>query len=145
MSFEEFQDGCHGGHLGYGQKDFSNSESLYRSDASHQVSSQSEGLGGDEFEEFQDGHHSSHLGYQNGMILAILYLYVTPMLTIKFLLNLTYGLIGDEFEEFQDGHSSSHLGYLKGMILTILNLYIFSVPTIKFLLNPTYGLGGDVV
>ena len=41
------------------------------------------------FEEFQDGRHG-YLGYQNGMILAILNLYVTPMPTIKFQLNLTY-------------------------------------------------------
>ena len=31
------------------------------------------------FEEFQDGHHGGYLGYQNGMILAILNLYVTMM------------------------------------------------------------------
>ena len=41
------------------------------------------------FEEFQDGRHSSHLGYRNGMILAILNLYVAPMPHIKFQLNLT--------------------------------------------------------
>ena len=44
------------------------------------------------FEEFQDGHCGSHLGYRNGMILAILNLYVSPMSPIKFQLNLTYGL-----------------------------------------------------
>ena len=43
------------------------------------------------FGEFQDGHH----GYRNGMILAILNLYVAPMPPIKFRLNLTYGLGGD--------------------------------------------------
>ena len=43
MSFEEFQEGHHGGHLGYQleQSDFSNSESLCHSDASHQVLVQS--------------------------------------------------------------------------------------------------------
>ena len=41
MSLEEFQDGPHGGHFGY-RKDFSNSESLYYYDASHQVLAQSE-------------------------------------------------------------------------------------------------------
>ena len=35
---------------------------------------------------------SSHLGYRNGMILAILSLYVATMPPIKFQLNLTYGL-----------------------------------------------------
>ena len=41
MSFEEFQDGLPGGHLGY-QNDFSNFESLCHCDASHQVSAQSD-------------------------------------------------------------------------------------------------------
>ena len=53
------------------------------------------------FEKFQDGRHGSHLGYQNGMILAILNLYVAPMPPIKFRLNLTCGLGEDVvFEEF---------------------------------------------
>ena len=43
------------------------------------------------FEEFQDGHRGSHLGYWNGTVLAILNLYVTPMLRIAFWLNPTYG------------------------------------------------------
>ena len=43
------------------------------------------------FEEFQDG----RLRFRNGMILAILNLYVAPMPPIKFWLNLTYGLEGD--------------------------------------------------
>ena len=42
-------------------------------------------------EEFQDGCHGRHLGHLNGMILAILNLYVAPMPPIKFQLNLTYG------------------------------------------------------
>ena len=42
MSFEEFQYGRHGGHLGYKNKDLSNSESICHSDASHQVSAQSD-------------------------------------------------------------------------------------------------------
>ena len=64
------------------------------------------------FEEFQDSRHGDHLGYQNGTILAILSLYVTPMPPIKFRLNPTYGL-GEDVEEFQDGrHHGGHLGYL---------------------------------
>ena len=35
------------------------------------------------FEEFQDGPHGGNLGYWNRMILAILYLCVTVMLSIK--------------------------------------------------------------
>ena len=38
------------------------------------------------FEDFQDG---GHLGYRNGMILAILNLYVAKMPPTKFGLNLT--------------------------------------------------------
>ena len=44
------------------------------------------------FEEFQDG---GHLGYLDRRILAILNLYVTVMLPIKFGLNPTFGLGGD--------------------------------------------------
>ena len=80
------------------RNDFCISESICRSDASHQVSAQSnlimvwkEML----FEVFQDGRHGSHLGYRNGMILAILNLYVAPMPPIKFRLNPTYGFGGD--------------------------------------------------
>ena len=111
-SFEEFTDGCHGGHLGY-QNQMSNSESLCHSDAFHQVSAQSDlwfrrrcrlknskclpssfssiqlTVWEEMFEEFQDGHH---LGYQNGTILAILNNCVTVMPPIKFQLNRTYGL-----------------------------------------------------
>ena len=47
------------------------------------------------FEEFQDGCHGGHLGYRNGMILAILNLYVTMMPPIKFQLNPTYSFGGD--------------------------------------------------
>ena len=84
------------------------------------------------FEEFQDGHHGGHLGYGNRMILAILNLYVAPMPSIKFPLNMTYGLGGD-------------VGYRNGTILAILNLCVTVMPPINFQLNPTYGLGGDVV
>ena len=41
MSFEEFQDGRPGDHLGY-RNDFSNFESLCHCDAAHQVSAQSD-------------------------------------------------------------------------------------------------------
>ena len=45
------------------------------------------------------------------------------------------------FEEFQDGRDGGHLGYRNGMILANLNLCVTVMPPI----NPTYGLGGDVV
>ena len=97
MAFEKFQDGHHGGHLGYRNgmilailnlcltvmlpSSFSSIRLMV-----WEVMS---------FEEFQDGHHGGHLGYQNRTILAILNLCVNVMLTIKFWLNPTYGLGGD--------------------------------------------------
>ena len=102
MSFEEFQYGCHGGHLAYQNGTiFHNSDSLCRSDASHQVLAQSDLQFGRcclkifSRWSFQDGRHGGHLGYLNETILAILNLYNAPMPPIKFLLNLTYGLGGD--------------------------------------------------
>ena len=40
---------------------------------------------------FQDGGHGGHLGFQIGMILAIFYLQVTPMLPSKFGVNWPFG------------------------------------------------------
>ena len=85
MWSEDFQDGlCGGGILE--QNDFSNSESLCNSDASHQLKVWEEMS----IEEFQDGQSGSHLGYQNETMLAILTLHVSPMPPTKFLLNPTY-------------------------------------------------------
>ena len=47
------------------------------------------------FEEFQYGRPGGHLEYQNGTILAILNLYVTVILPIKFRLSPTHCLGGD--------------------------------------------------
>ena len=47
------------------------------------------------FEDFQDGHLGGHLRYRTRTISAILNLYVTPMLSIKFGLNPHYGLGGN--------------------------------------------------
>ena len=78
------------------RNNLSNSESLCRSDAFHQVLAQSYlWFGRRLFEEFQDGCHGGHLGYRNGTILVILNLYDAPMPPIKFWLNPTYGLGGD--------------------------------------------------
>ena len=88
MPFEEFQDGRH---WISEQNDFSNSEPLCCSNASNQVSAQSDTVWEEMlFEEFQDGRHG-HLGYRNGMILAILNLHVATMPPTKFQLNPTYG------------------------------------------------------
>ena len=93
MSFENFQDGlCD--HLGYLKTMIlAILPSPCGPNASHQVWDQFNlGLEQMWFENFQDGHHGSHLGYQNGMILAILNLYVTFMPPIKFQLNLIFSL-----------------------------------------------------
>ena len=57
------------------------------------------------FEEFQDGRHGGHLGYRNGMILAILNLYVAMMSPIKFRLNLSHSLKMSERDDFSDSES----------------------------------------
>ena len=44
------------------------------------------------FEDFQDGCHNGQLVHQNGIILAILNLYVPLMPPIRFWLNQTIGL-----------------------------------------------------
>ena len=96
MLFEEFQDGQHGGHLGYSNGTILEILNLYvapmppikfRLNLTY-VWEMS-------FEEFQDGRRGGHLGYRNGTILAILNLYITVMPPIKFLLNPTYCLGGD--------------------------------------------------
>ena len=88
MSFEEWRPSWISG-----RNDFSNSESLCRSDASHVASAQSNMVWEEmAFEEFQCG---GHLRYWNEMFLANLIFYVTVMPPIKFRLNPTYGLGGD--------------------------------------------------
>ena len=81
------------------------------------------------FEEFQDGHCGDHLGHQNRMILAILNLYVTLMLSIKFWLNPIYSFGGDvvwRISRWPPWWLSNDLGYQKGTILAILNLYVIT-------------------
>ena len=69
---------------------YSNSESLCPSNASHQVSAQSDLWFGRSMAAIWDD-----LGYRNGTILAILNLYVATMHPTKFQLNPTYGSGGD--------------------------------------------------
>ena len=93
MSFEEFQVGCHGGHLGYRNRTMLAILNLY-SFRCLPLSFCSIWLMIWEmsFEDFQHGHHGSHLGYQNGTILAIMHLCVPLTPPIKFWLNPSYGL-----------------------------------------------------
>ena len=88
MTFEEFQDGRPGGHIGPEWNNFSNFVSLCHCASSHQVSAQSDRVWEEmSFDEFQDGHPGSHLGYRNGTILVILNLHVATMPPTKYQLN----------------------------------------------------------
>ena len=79
--------------LDTGTEWFSNSESPFHPDASHQVSAQPDTVWEEMwFQEFQDG---SHLGHWNRRILAILNLHITPMPPIMFKLNQTYPSTAD--------------------------------------------------
>ena len=73
------------------------SESLYRSNASHQVSAQSKLRFGRtcRLKNSNMAAMAAIFGYQNGTILVILNPYVAPMPPIKFRLNLTFGLDRD--------------------------------------------------
>ena len=75
--------------------DFSNFESLYQCDASHQVSAQSDLQFGSRCRLKKFKMAAGHLGYQNGTILAILNLCLTVMPPIQFWLNKTYCLGGE--------------------------------------------------
>ena len=97
MSFEKFQDGPHGCHLGcqYGTNlavlNLQISPmpptkfQLNPTYLPEQIS----------FQDFQAGHHGGHLGYWNGTSLAILNLHVTPMPPTKVGLNPTYRSAAD--------------------------------------------------
>ena len=93
--------------------DLSNSESLCRFDASHQVSAQCNLLFGRcRLKNFKmTSIYGGHLGYLNRTILIILNLYVLQCLPSNFVSKRPVVLEEMSFEEFQDGHYGSHLGY----------------------------------
>ena len=96
MSFEEFQNGHHGGHLGYPNGTILAIPNLYVAPLPSSFGSIRRTIWEKmSSEQFQNGCRGSNLGYRNRMILAILNLYNAPMPPIKFWLNLTYGLGGD--------------------------------------------------
>ena len=62
--------------------------------------------------------------------------------------NLPFGKFGSVWRLFKMttmGDGGRHLGYQNGTILAILYLCVATMPSIKFQLNLTYSLGGDVV
>ena len=73
MSFEEFQESHHGGHLGYRNGTILAILNLCVTVIPPPSFSSIRLTVRDEMwiEEFQDGRHGSHLGYRNGTILAI--------------------------------------------------------------------------
>ena len=100
MSFEEFQDGRHGSHLGYLKGRILAFLNLYNAPMPPITFglNLTYGLGGDVISRISRWPPCSQLGYRNRMILAILnlcHLCNAPMPPIKFGLNLTYGLGGD--------------------------------------------------
>ena len=142
MSFEDFQDGRHGGHLGYRDRTILAILNLYNSPKppiKFQLNL-TYCLGLDivwrisrwpppwilERNDFSNSESlcNCDASYQ---VLAQFQLTVWEEMS---------------FEEFQDG---GHLGYCNGTILAILNLYVAPMPPLKFRLNLTYGFEGDVV
>ena len=97
MLFEEFQDGCHGGHLVYRSGRILAILNLCVTVMPPIKFWLNPTCGWEKMssEEFQDGHHGSYLGYQKRTILAILNLHVATMPPTKFQLNPNYGSGGD--------------------------------------------------
>ena len=82
----DFQDGCHGSHLGFPIGKIL-AIFIYKSPQCFLASLESNGLSVQEKKrkiDFQDGHHGGQLEFLIGMILAIFDLQVTPMLPSKF-------------------------------------------------------------
>ena len=92
MSFEEFQDGCHGGHLGYRIGTILAILNLCVAPMPPIVLAQSD-LRRCCLKNFKMAVMVAILDI--GTIIAILNLYIAPMPPIKFRLNLTYVLGGD--------------------------------------------------
>ena len=141
MSFEDFQDGRHGGHLGYrnGTTLRSNSESLCRSGTYHEVSAQYNLLFGKcRMKNFKMAAAISAIGI--GTILAVLNLYVFQISLTKTRLYPTYRSGADIVWRVSRWHGG-HLAYRNETILAILNLFVTLMPPIKFWLNLTYDLG----
>ena len=128
------------------RNDFSHSESLCCSDASHQVSAQSDLRFG----------RRCHLKISKmDDMAAILDIGVERFKQFWISMSLwclqsSFGSIRHtvweemSFEEFQDGCRGCHLGYRNRMILAILTLNVATMPPTKFQLNRTNESVGDV-
>ena len=124
------------------QNNFSNSVSLCRSNASHQVSAQSNLLFRRDvvrrisrWQPWRPSWISERKDFSNSESLC--------HSDASHQVSAQSDLFWEEmsFEEIQDG---GHLGYRNRTTLAILNLYVALMHPTKFLLNLTNGLGGDV-
>ena len=123
-----------------------NSESLCCSDASHQVSAQSN---------FRFWRRCRLKNFKMTAMAVILDIgmeqfkqfWISKSLQClsSFLLNLTYGLGGDVVWRISRWPPWWPSWIWNGTVLTILNLYNAPMPLIKFRLNLTYGLERDVI
>ena len=96
-----FQDGCHGGHLGF---PIGTILAIFDLQVTSMLPSKFGvnwpfGSGEEAKNRFQDGCHGGHLGFPIGTILAIFDLQVTPMLPNKFGVNWPFGS-GEEVNRF---------------------------------------------
>ena len=147
ISFEEFQDGHHGSHLGYQNgmilpilnlcvtvmppiKSFDSIRLTVREMS---------------FEEFQDGRHGSHLGYRNDFSNSESLCHCDASHQVSAQSDLRFGRRCQFGRRccLKNFKMAGHLGYRNGTILAILNLHVATMPSIKFHLNPTYHSGGD--
>ena len=119
----------------------SNSESLCRSDASHQVSAQSDLYKID----FRDSGQGGHIGFPIRTILAIFDLLGWPGC---FLPNFkSTGLLFQENErkvDFQDGSHSGQLEFQIKTILAIFDLQVTLMLPTKFQINLPFSSGEEV-
>ena len=86
---------------------------MYKSPLCFQPSFKSIGLSEQEEKrkfDFQDGGHGSHAGFLFGMILAIFYLQVTPILPTKFPVKIGFSV--QEKKRKKDFQDDGHLRYL---------------------------------
>ena len=146
MSFEEFHDGVHGGHLGYRNGTTLAILNLYVPPMPpiKFCLNPTYGLGGDVVwsiprrPPWRPSWISERNDFTNFEFLCLC--------DASYQVSAQPDRVWEAmFEEFQDGRHGNHLEYLNGMILAILNLCVTVMLPIKFQLNPTFGLGGDVV
>ena len=121
------------------RNDFNYSESLYRSNASHRVSAQSNlqfwrrcclKISRSWISKWNDFRNSESLCCSDA----------SHQVSAQF--NLWFGM--RSFEEFQDGRLGRILRQQNVTILAIRDLHVATMPPTKFQLNQTYGSGGYV-